>query len=181
MSENLIDMLPQRLKKSVEICDIQNALNKFIELTEEKRNEIILQLNLESATWGLSLWEKQYGIPVDISKDYEFRRSRIKSKMRGTGTTTVELIKNISESFVNGEVEVIEHNEEYYFEVKMVSVKGIPPNMQDLKDAIEEAKPAHLGVIYVILYNTHEDLKRLNHGQMAAYSHIDLRQKGDLY
>ena len=178
---NLMSRLPSYYLESNEVINIQNSIEKEGNLAQEAVEDLFLQLFIDSATWGLDFWEILYGIKVNVSKDYGLRRSKIKSKMRGTGTTTVELIKNISESFVNGEVEVIEHNEEYYFEVKMVSVKGIPPNMQDLKDAIEEAKPAHLGVIYVILYNTHEDLKRLNHGQMAAYSHIDLRQKGDLY
>ena len=62
--------------------------------------------------------------------------------------------KNTAESFVNGEVDVEEHNEEYYFNVIMVSVIGIPPNMEDLKKTIEEIKPAHLDYYIIIKYNT---------------------------
>ena len=132
-----MDLLPERFSKSNEIVNFENAIESVMSIAEEKRDELMLQFNVDTATWGLSLWEKQYGIETDILKDYDYRRSRIKSKMRGCGTTTIELIKNISESFVNGEVDIIEHNEEYYFEVVMVSVIGIPPNLEDLKLAIE--------------------------------------------
>ena len=74
--------------------------------------------------------------------------------MRGTGTTTVAMIQNVSESFVNGEVAVVEHNDQYRFDIEMLSVIGIPPNMEDLKAVIEEIKPAHLDYRIIIKYNT---------------------------
>ena len=63
-------------------------------------------------------------------------------------------MQNVSESFVNGEVAVEEHNDEYRFDIVMLSVIGIPPNMEDLKRAIEEIKPAHLAYEIIIKYNT---------------------------
>jgi uncharacterized protein YmfQ (DUF2313 family) len=123
----------------------------------------LLQLNVETATWGLDLWEKAYGIKTDVSKSYAFRRARIESKMRSQGVTTVAMIKNVAESFSNGEVDVIEHPEEYRFEIKFIGTLGIPPNMDDLTGAIKEIKPAHLDFAYVYTFITWDKVEAYHH------------------
>lgn len=67
------------------------------------------QLCVNTATWGLQYWEKTLGIPVEQGKDLEYRRSRIRSKLRGSGVTTVALIESVAESFSNGDVAVTEY------------------------------------------------------------------------
>lgn len=112
------------------------------------------QCFIETATWGLKFWEEMFSIPIDESRPYQFRRSVIKAKLRGSGTVTVNLIKNVAESFANGDVEVVENITPYTFGVKFVGNKGLPPNLDDLKKAINEIKPAHLAVTYIFTYNT---------------------------
>lgn len=110
--------------------------------------DILKQLYVETATWGLDLWEQMLGLSSYAGKPVDQRRSRIISKLRGYGTVTVSLIKNVAESYVYGTVEVTEHPELYSFTVKFVDPRGIPPNLDDLKAAIEEIKPAHLALQY---------------------------------
>ena len=136
------------------------------------QNEVFVA---EATPQGLKMWEDMLNLPIAELKNPSYRRSRILSKLRGAGTTTVELIENVASSFSNGEVDVIEHNDEYYFDVKFVGTKGIPPNLDDLKTAIEEIKPAHLGVNYIILYATHQDLQQYTHQQLHAYQYDQLK------
>ena len=100
--------------------------------------------------------------------------------MRGTGTSTKRLIQNIAESFSNGHVEVTEHNDEYYFEIEFIGKIGLPPNIPDIKTAIEEAKPAHLNVVYICKYRMHKDLKAYTYGNLKAYNHKEIRTRQDL-
>lgn len=174
------ELYPERLIKSAEFTDWIEALEGIVEKIKEERDELFNQLNVDTATWGLELWEKEYGLETDITKTLSDRRSRIKSKMRGVGTTTKGLIKNIAESFSNGQVEVTEHNDEYYFEIEFVGKIGLPPNIPDLKAAIEEAKPAHLNVVYICKYRTHGNFTVYSHKQMKAYTHNELRARQDL-
>lgn len=174
---DLIELLPGRLLNSKEVLDFENAINSIMIMAENEKDELFKQFNLETATWSLDIWEKQYGIKTDITKDYDLRRSRIKSKMRGTGTTTVEMIKNVAESFVNGLVEIVEHNEQYKFDIKMMSVIGIPPNMEDLKDAIEELKPAHLAYEIILKYNTWSMASKFKWGDLANRTWGQVREE----
>lgn len=177
---SIVDLLPLRFKNSKEVTEFENAVDRFVSKAEAEKDSFFNQLNVDTATWGLELWEKEYGLETDITKTLLDRRSRIKSKMRGTGTSTKKLIQNIAESFSNGYVEVTEHNDEYYFEIEFVGKIGLPPNIPDIKTAIEEAKPAHLNVVYICKYRTHGDLAVYSHKQMKAYTHNELRARQDL-
>jgi hypothetical protein len=126
----------------------QGELNNYNAAVQD----IINQCFVESATWGLSNWESFLGITTDHSKDIDYRRSVIRAKLRGYGTVTIDFIKNVSESFTNGQVDVIDNPAAYSFEVKFIDALGAPPNILDLQNAINDIKPAHLAVTYTFKY-----------------------------
>lgn len=173
----LLELLPERLQQSPEDAEFQQAVEKEIQKVMEEYDRIILQLFVTSADAnGLSLWEKMYGITPD-STNIEYRRSRVMSKMRGSGTTTTAMIKNVCESFYNGKVEIIERFSQYSFDIKFLSSIGTPPNLQDVVAVIEEIKPAHLSYRFIISYNRHQDLTGKTHEQLSQYTHQQLREE----
>jgi uncharacterized protein YmfQ (DUF2313 family) len=139
--------------------------------------DLINQLFVNTATWGLSIWEEEFNIKINTFDSYEIRRSRIIAKKKGQGTFTKAFVKNLAESFENGIVEVIEHNEDYYFTIKFTGTKGIPPNLQDLKDVINELKPAHLGVEYEFTFTTWGEVKTITWGTVKTGTWGELRTR----
>lgn len=135
------------------------------------------QVFVLSATWGLELWEKYLGLETVRSLSEAVRKERIISKLRGTGTTTKTMIENVAESYANGEVEVTEQNELYQFTIKFVSSRGQPEGLAQLKEAIEEIKPAHLGVVYLFVYTTHGEIRAAayTHQMLADHQHADIK------
>lgn len=174
---SLIDYLPDDYKKSEPTQEVLNALGKLWDKVGGDIEDFQNQLCVETATWGLTLWEWVYNIETDLTKGYEIRRSVVRAQMRGAGTTTIALIKNTSESYVNGEVDVTEVNEESKFIITMVSVVGRPPNMDDLKRTLDQIKPAHLDYEIVFKYNCYADLTPYTYGQLknTGYTHEQLR------
>lgn len=174
----LMDYLPEDYKKSPPTVEIQVALERMTNGAEEDISDLREQFFLSTATWGLSLWEWLYDVDTDLTKDMEQRRSVVAAKIRGKGTTTVEMIKNVSEAYVNGLVDVVEYNSEYRFEIVMMSTIGIPPNMEDLKATIEEIKPAHLDYTIIIKYNTWGMLKdaRLTWDEVAQRTWTEVKE-----
>lgn len=171
----LIDYLPDFWDKSAEVLDIQRTMEPSIAQAWADRNGLLAQLNVRTATWGLAQWETSLGLPVDVSKAPAYRRTRIISKLRGQGTTTVAMIKNVAESFSNGQVEVLEHPAEYRFDIKFVGTIGIPPNMDDLMAAIEDIKPAHLAYDYIILFRTWGMLAGYTWGELSSRTWADVK------
>lgn len=173
----ILEQYPAFWRQSPETVAILEALGSEADALRASFRDLLDQCNVQTATWGLDLWEKQLGLPTEAGKDVGYRRSRILSKLRGTGTVTVAMIQNMAESYANGEVEIVEQPNAYHFDVKFVGVRGIPPNMDDLTAAIEEIRPAHLTYAYVYTYNTYADVAGHTHGQLAAYTHQELREE----
>lgn len=166
----LTEYLPDFWDKSAEVLAIQRAMEPSVAQAWADRDGLLAQLNVRTATWGLEQWEASLGLPVDVSKPLAHRRTRVISKLRGQGTTTVAMIKNVAESFSNGEVEVLEHPAQYRFDIKFVGTIGLPPNMDDLTAAIEDIKPAHLAYDYIIMYRTWGMLAGRTWGSLAGHT-----------
>ncbi|WP_312941064.1 putative phage tail protein [Oscillibacter sp.] len=167
---NLLARYPAYLQRGAEFADIQQALETEVLALRQARDETMEQLNVDTATWSLKYWEQALGIPVEISKDIDLRRSRVKSKLRGAGVTTGDMIQNVAESFSNGAVEVTELSEQYRVAIKFVGNIGTPPNMDDLTAALREIMPAHLGWDYVIIYKTWDGVKKNAWNELSAYT-----------
>lgn len=166
----LADLLPGFYALGRETSAIQDAFGPELTAAQVARDDCFLQIDVNTATWGLDLWEEAYGISTEAGKSPDYRRTRLLSKMRGSGTTTAALVRNVAESFSNGEVEVIEHPAEYRFDIRFVGSLGVPPNMDDLTAAIEESKPAHLGVGYVFVWRTWAQVGVYPWGELAAHT-----------
>lgn len=158
-AERIMQYLPPYYQESRVMKAIAEAQGSEVVSLWTTLDEILKQFYVETATeWGLDLWEQMLGLTSYAGKPLDQRRSRIISKLRGMGGVTVSLIKNVAESYTYGTVEVTENPTEYSFTITFVEKHGIPPNFDDLKAAIEEIKPAHLAVNYVLRYLIWDEL-----------------------
>lgn len=173
---DLMELLPNYYRGNVTMEKLQSILAEKIQALANDINETIDQCFVNTATALLSRYEKIYGLDVDISKSNEFRRERIRAKIRGVGTVTKEMIKAVARSYSNGEVEVIEDPANYRFIIKFVGTLGIPANMADLTLTINEIKPAHLAFEFEYIYRTHAALSAYTHEQLEAYTYQTLRE-----
>lgn len=124
-------------------------------------DETLSQFFVDTSTWGLDTWEKELAIPNTAGKPDSQRRSVIKSKLRGIGTVTIALIKSVAEAYDGGTVEVTQQPTLYQFTVKFVDTLGVPHNLDDLKQAIDDVKPAHLTVVYQYKYLLIQDIHQV--------------------
>lgn len=164
LKPDLMQYVPKYYYKSSVVQNLFDAESDELALLNWHTKDMASQLFVDTATWGLALWEKQLGIYTNISKSYAERRETIKARMRGGGTSTKAMIQSVAESFSGGEVVIIEDSANYAFTVQFVGVKGIPPNMQGLIDALDTVKPAHLAYSFKYTYTVWEMVGGLTWG-----------------
>lgn len=117
--------------------------NCFILLSDESSVEII---------------EYEFGITPKSTDTLEARKQRLLARKRGMATTTPYVVKQICRAYVD-KVNIIQHFEEYYFELQLENInRGFVNFLEDLIEIIEEIKPAHLGVIYELIETTISNL-----------------------
>lgn len=171
----LIKLLPDYYVQNKTMNKLQEILTVETKTLDDQLSNIISECFVSTASTMLSRYEKIYGIEVDIAKSKTFRRERIKAKIVGIGTTTKQMIQDVSANYSNGSVEVIEDNKNRRFIIKFVGTLGIPENLADLKLTIEEIKPAHLAVTYEYVYNTWRNINKLTWEEASAYTWEQIR------
>jgi hypothetical protein len=173
---NLIDMLPSFYHNSDFVKSYMSSQSVEYNFIKESIDDLVNNLYVDTATWGLDYFEEELGLKTDKSKTYEERRERIKAKKIGNGTTTIKMIKDTALAFDCGEVEITEMYNDYAFKLKFVSEKGRPKNLDDFKNAIDEIKPAHLAYILEFIFNTHQQLKPKTHQELSQFTHQEIRE-----
>lgn len=150
-----IGTLPLFLRKSELVEQKFTAEENQFDDVNAKLDDIRKQMDINTATWGLSIYEKELNIKTDISKPYSERRSVISSKWRGSGKIDATLIKMVADAYTNGNVDVSFNGT---INIKYNSTLGIPPNLQDLQNALDDVKPAHLRIAYEFAYLLLKDI-----------------------
>ena len=152
--------LDPRLDAIAVFADLTNAETKEFELLDAVIAELESNMSLAGTTAGeMARREAWFGITPDESKSLEARRSVLIARLRGQGTTTPELVKNVAISFDYGAVEVNETDEDYTVNIIFTDILGIPADIEDFKRAIEDAAPAHLVLKYTYKHNTWDMLE----------------------
>ncbi len=126
-------------------------------------DEILDQAFIETASWGLEIWEEEWGLTPDPNDTYEERRSRIKGRIAGTGSFTEQAAIDLANAYSRTRsARFIPLYSNYTFKTiyeidDLVSYSG-------LKTAFNEVKPAHLLHIVGLLIEVPSDF----HAQAAA-------------
>ena len=157
--EDLTIYAPEFMMQIIEMKEIYEAEGIQTGNLRFAMQSVIDQLFLSSATWGLQRWEKLFGLQYGWDLSYENRREILQAHLRGTGTTTIEMIKETAIAFSGGEVEITEDAENSRFIVRFIGVKGTPPNMKSFINMLEEIKPAHLAYEFQYRYTIWKELQ----------------------
>ncbi|MDP4146524.1 MAG: DUF2313 domain-containing protein [Bacillota bacterium] len=148
-TNKLKNSVPDFISENNSFNGIYTSQGQELDSMEADLQDIEAQLNIDTATWALNIYEKELNIPTDITKSLEDRRSLVKSRWRGNGKLNAALFKSVCDSFTNGDVEVTFDGT---IHIRFKSVLGTPPNMGDVKYALEQMKPAYLLLEYSLAF-----------------------------
>ncbi|HWR60999.1 MAG TPA: putative phage tail protein [Clostridia bacterium] len=162
--EEMLGYLPPHWRSSKVFEQVMGAEGAEFDSILASIEDIETQLDIDRATWGLAVYEKELGLQTDISKPLDDRRSVVKSKLRGTGKADAVLLKLVADAYTNGDVEVT--FPEGVIHVRFDNVLGAPPNMADLTNTIEELRPAHLPFEFEYLYLMLKQVEQLKIGEI---------------
>jgi hypothetical protein len=171
----LIKLLPDYYDQNETMQELQKTVSYETDQLQENMETTIDQCYAKTADTGLARYEKIYGITTDIKKSYRYRQERLAAKMYGLSATKKQLVEDIATSYTNAAVEVTEKFSEYTVVITFAGTIGIPGNIADIKESIEEVMPAHLAVEYEYLYNTHGSVAAFTHEQLSSYTHYEIR------
>lgn len=140
----LMSYLPENYPASRETTAFQEALQPEAELMWRARDELLAQLDLYTATWGLSYWERALGLPNGGEADLDGRRRAVAAKLQGRAATTPQVVKDVAETLLGTGVTVIELFGEYTVMLETEAGYRPGPGAARLGERLREMMPAHL-------------------------------------
>ncbi|WDQ34811.1 DUF2313 domain-containing protein [Paenibacillus marchantiae] len=152
--EVLMTLLPPLYENVLEMQLLTETEGVELDRLMVGLESVLDQFYPESATWALDRYERDLQITTNQAKPDDQRRSVIISKMRGSGKVSGSMLKNVAQAYESGGIEVAVEPSEYRIMIRFVDTYGLPPNLDDLKAAIEDIKPAHMTVEYRLRYLT---------------------------
>lgn len=171
----LIELLPEFWADCPEVAELEEALNTVTDKLEVDIADLKNQFFVDTATWGLSFWERMLRLPVAPEKGLDIRRSIIKTHLIGYGTLTLKRLESIISSYTNSDAEIYNLSE-YTFAIKFISAVGIPKGIEDLKRVIKKIKPAHIFIQYEFKYRRWSEFSSMKWADMAGYTWAEAKE-----
>ena len=151
--ERIMQYLPEYYQTSRVMGAIAEAQGTELEMLYTTLDEILAQFFIDTAAWGLDYWDEFLGLKT-AAYPLEERRRLLKSKLTMQPPVTRERLKKLLEGVADS-ADVIEHHEEYSFDVVLLVKTKLKPTFEKILEQIEDNKPAHLAY-QVILGFLHE-------------------------
>lgn len=157
-STNILRYLPAFVSETSNtfktIGDSQSAEHDHL---KEYMLDVYKQFFISTATWGLTLWEKDLFLPIIENDSYENRRLRIWNKLQAKQTSTLQFMTDLLNNYVStkdGKITELYDTYTLKFEVQ----EGTIDNWTDLLNAINQWKPAHLAYFFNTYLNLGEEV-----------------------
>lgn len=141
--------------------EILSAIASEIDVLESQIIDFDTQYFFDTVTWYINTLAKQLNIKIDASLPIDEKRAIIESKWKSDGKSDIYLLQAIADSWKNGEIDVDFVSGK--IQIKFNSFFGVPPNLDNLKNALRTAAPSHLPILYLFRYFLINDI----HGVMT--------------
>lgn len=152
---DVLRYLPKFLKNDGSFKDTEDALSEEHEKQRLLIIDICKQLFVESATWGLSDWERVYGIKTNKHLTINQRRQNLLVKIQGTKTITVKQLETIINQIVPVcGAHVLENTKPNEFKVAL----DVAAYVETVRELVDKYKPAHLTYVVSELHQAHTQL-----------------------
>jgi len=148
----MLSYLPRYYETSRVMRAILQAEGSEFDKLRQALDETLNQFFVRTATWGLDRWEEELGLPITPDQPEAERRDKIISRLRGNGTATISVVKQVAEAYDKGTIDIVDDHAAYTITVHFVDTTGVPPNLDDLKKAVRAVVPAHLEILYEFNY-----------------------------
>lgn len=150
-SEKMVKAVHKFYREDEWLNAIFNAVGLCVDGLAAEAEQIMKDLFVSTASESaLQRYEKELGIATVQSKSLDDRRSAIIAKWMSSGKVDLEMIRAVANAWKNGEVEV--DFADGIIIAKFVGSYGVPTDLDGLKKALDEIKPAHLAVNYLFRY-----------------------------
>ena len=153
----MIEKLPYYYRKSQVVADLYEvvaaALGRLgLSVTELERDLFVVTAE------KLERHEADVGL-IPSGADAETRRAKVIARLQDNSMLTLAALKDLVTLYEPEGCTVTEEYEDYTVTILFDGWHGVPDNIDEIKAAVEEVKPAHIKIVYAFMGNTWDDAR----------------------
>ncbi|MGN1414062.1 MAG: putative phage tail protein [Anaerovoracaceae bacterium] len=166
------DNLKRRVNKlNVRDPMVQNvleAIGQEMDLQDQSMMQTIEDLFFDTCSMEqLKAYEKEADITPLTAQDVDGRRSTVEGKWKSSGKVDVAMLQAVANSWKNGKVDVDFADNK--IQITFVDQFGLPDDRAGLEIALDDVKPAHLPIIYLVRYLMVADMEEMTLTEMESH------------
>lgn len=175
MDRKLIDYLPPFIQQYKEIKTIMDAEQFTIEVMWNDTENVFADQFVQDATEnGVSRYEKILGITPKGTYTLEERKFNILARMNEQLPYTMKQLHNSLASLVGEDGYTLKLDANSYKLTVKLALSN-ENNIEAVEQLLYKMLPANIKSV-VAMFNTHIIVSALTHGQLATYTHKQLRE-----
>lgn len=177
MDRKMIDYYPRVLQLVQEVIGMSDGQQEgFDELWDNLGTAMDNQFLSTATEYGIARWEGVLDISPRGGDTLEDRRFRVKARVNEQLPYTVRVLEQKLVTLCGEDGYSITFNHGAYTLTVKVALSA-KSNFDDVDDLVRRIAPANLVIIVELKYNQYETLSKFTHGQLANYTHDQLRNE----
>lgn len=155
------------------VQNLISAIGGCMDLIAAENEQIIKDMFISTCSVErLRAYEKEAGVSPAASQSEDDRRSAVIARWRSEGKCDIELLKITANSWKYGKTNIDFVNNKLQISF---NDKGMPTDLDGLKAAIEEVKPAHIAAIYIFIYTVWNEVKTKTWNEVKTMTWDELK------
>lgn len=144
------------------VAKVFNQINLWLDSV--KNNMFFDSLDEDGAKW----WEAYLKIVPKPTQSLSDRQSQIQAKYLSNNHNEIKLIQRVCDAWQNGEIDADFVGGK--IQIEFIASYGVPADLDSLKEAIEEVKPAHLPILWLYRHFLKKDIHHvMTKSEMQTY------------
>lgn len=151
-ADELKSYMPPYLLDSNVLQQIFNAIGPELDNFNISKEDLFAQCFIDTATWGLDLWDQFAGTQtrqLDINERRNVIKVKLMTRPPCTKSTLLYILKNLTD-----DAEINENYAEYSFDVILKTKSLLGSKLNYIMEQLDLIKPAHLDYKIIIDYLT---------------------------
>ena len=151
---------------------ILNSIGRGMDITDQEIEQLGKDQFFDACSMDrLLAYEKEAGITPLEGQTESGRRSSVEAKWKSSGKVDVAMLQAVADSWKNGRVDVdfVENK----IQITFSDEYGLPTDRKGLEIALDDVKPAHLPIIYLIRYLMVSDIEAMTLAKLEKHNLSD--------
>lgn len=167
-SDNLKRRINKLNAREPMVRNVLEEVGQEMDMQDKDTGQLIADMFFDTCSEKqLKAYEKEADITPLSTQDEDGRRSAVEAKWKSSGKVDIEMLQAVANSWKHGKVDVDFVNNK--IQITFSDQLGLPADRDGLEIALDDVKPAHLPIVYLVKYLMVAEVEEMTLTEMESH------------